>query len=102
MVLLEEVIKKMKASKLSPNESYQYVLKIEQKINTDVDSLFEGLAGGQIHDILSKIGYTKNLLKLVLESKGTFDYMKALKSAIMQLEDILVLYQKSGVSTLIT
>lgn len=102
MVLLEEVIKKMKASKLSPNESYQYVLKIEQKINTDVDSLFEGLAGGQIHDILSKIGYTKNLLKLVIESKGTFDYMKALKSAIMQLEDILVLYQKSGVSTLIT
>jgi hypothetical protein len=67
-----------------------------------MDYLFEGLAGGQIHDILSKIGYTKNLLNLVIESKGAFNYQKALKSAIIQLEDILVLYKKSGVSTLIS
>lgn len=102
MTLLEEIIKEMKASKLSPNECYAYILKVEQKIKQDMDSLFEGLAGGQIHDILSKIGYTKNLLNLVIESKGAFDYKKALKSAIIQLEDILVLYKKSGVSTVIS
>ena len=102
MVLLEDIIKKMKTSKVSPNECYKNLLKIEEKIKRDLNSLFEGLGGGQIHEILSKMGYTKNLIKMVIDSKGTFDYQNALQSAITQLEEILVLYQQSGVSTLIS
>ena len=92
----------MKTSKVSPNECYKNLLKIEEKIKRDLNSLFEGLGGGQIHEILSKMGYTKNLIKMVIDSKGTFDYQNALQSAITQLEEILVLYQQSGVSTLIS
>jgi len=102
LILLEEIIKKMKASKFSPNDCYKYILKIEEKIKNDINLLFEGLGGGQIHEILSKIGYVKNLIKMAIESKGAFDYQNALKLAVTPLEDILALYQKSGVSTIIS
>ena len=102
MVLLEDILKKMKSGKISPNECYKNIIKIEDKIKHDLNLLFEGLAGTQIHDILSKIGYIKNLINMVVESKGSLDYQGALKSAATQLEEILALYQKSGVSTLIS
>ncbi len=101
MVSLEEILKKMQTSKLSPSDCYKFILKIEQKIKHDLNSLFEGLGGTQIHDLLSKIGYIKNLINMVIESKGTLDYQGALKSAATQLEEILALYRKSGVSTVI-
>jgi len=96
---LEEIIETLKKKQLSPENSYSYVTKIEQKIKIDLDALFEGLAGARIHEIQSKIGYAKNLLSLVIESKGAFNYNQALQSVIVQLEDILALYHKSGVST---
>jgi len=101
MVSLEEILKKMQTSKLSASDCYKFILKIEQKIKHDLNSLFEGLGGTQIHDLLSKIGYIKNLINMVIESKGTLDYQGALKSAATQLEEILALYRKSGVSTVI-
>ncbi|NVM52913.1 MAG: hypothetical protein HWN66_04360 [Candidatus Helarchaeota archaeon] len=96
---LEAIIETFKTRTLSPEESFSLIVKIEQKIIVDIDALFEGLAGGYIHEIQSKIGYTKNLLHLVIESKGAFDYQRALNSTIPQLEDILTLYHKSGVPT---
>ncbi len=39
------------------------------------------------------------LLELIIERKGIFEYQKAIKTTIRQLEDILGLYQKSGLST---
>jgi hypothetical protein len=102
MVSLEEILKKMQSSKLSPNDCQKFILKIEQKIKNDLNSLFEGLGGAQIHDILSKIGYMKNVINMVIESKGSLDYQGALKSAATQLEEILALYKKSGVSTVIS
>ncbi|NVM30889.1 MAG: hypothetical protein HWN65_18760 [Candidatus Helarchaeota archaeon] len=96
---LEEIIQRMKSRELSAEENYSHVVAIEEKFKKDLDVLFEKLAGGHIHEIQSKIGFAKNLLNLVIESKGAFDYKKALESTITQLEDILELYQKSGVST---
>ncbi len=96
---LEKIIALLKSKQLDANQSYSYILAIEEKIKKDLDMLFERLAGGHIHEIQSKIGYAKNILNLVVESKGAFDYDRALNSALIQLEDILTLYQKSGVST---
>ena len=95
---IEEVIELMKTRQLEVQQSYLFIIKIEEKIKRDIDILFEKLAGGHIHEIQSKIGFAKNVLKFVLESKGAFDYTKALDSAITQLDDILALYRKSGVS----
>ncbi|MFX1294099.1 MAG: hypothetical protein ACFFD2_04475 [Promethearchaeota archaeon] len=95
---LEEFLEILKTQQITPEECYSYIIKIEEKIKMDIDSLFEGLAGGHIHEIQSKIGYVKNLINLVVDSNGAFEYDRALDSAILQLEDILALYQKSGVS----
>ena len=96
---LEEILEQMKTLTLDVQKNFTYVVAIEEKVKEDIDLLFEKLAGGHIHEIQSKIGYAKNILNLVIESKGAFDYQKALNSTITQLEDILTLYQKSGVST---
>ena len=96
---IEEILDQMITLNLDVQKNFSYVVALEEKIKEDMDLLFEKLAGGHIHEIQSKIGYAKNILKLVIESKGAFDYQKALNSTITQLEDILALYQKSGVST---
>ena len=96
---IEELLEVMKSQDPSAEQSYSFVVAIEEKFKGDIDLLFERLAGGHIHEIQSKIGYAKNLLDLVVESKGAFEYKKALQSAINQMEDILALYQKAGIST---
>ncbi|HUY00771.1 MAG TPA: hypothetical protein VMV49_14515 [Candidatus Deferrimicrobium sp.] len=96
---LEAILEKMQNNEFDAPKCHSYLLKIEQKIQADMDSLFEGLGGGQIHEILSKIGYAKNYMNLVIETKGAMDFNNALKSIITQLSDILGLYRKSGVST---
>jgi hypothetical protein len=96
---LEAILEKMQNKKLDAPQCYSVLIKIEQKIQADMDALFEGLGGGQIHEILSKIGYSKNYMNLVIESKGAMNFDAALKSIITQITDILALYQKSGVST---
>jgi len=96
---IEEVLQVMKTKELPAEKNYSFIVAIEEKIKGDIDLLFGRLAGGHIHEIQSKIGYAKNLLDLVIESKGAFEYEKALQSAIEQLEAILGLYHKAGVST---
>ena len=96
---LEKILKTLMTDHLTPEECLSLIIKFEDKIKADIDLLFEKLAGAHIHEIQSKIGFAKNVLNLVLESKGAFDYAKALDSAITQLEDILALYHRSGIST---
>jgi predicted polyphosphate/ATP-dependent NAD kinase len=95
----EDIIEHMRTHQLDAEQSFSLIVKIEAKIISDLDALFEALAGAHIHEIQSKIGYAKNLLSMVIDSKGAFDYEQALKSAILQLEDILNHYKKAGVST---
>lgn len=96
---LEELLEVMKTREHPAEKIYSFIVALEEKFKVDIDLLFGRLAGGHIHEIQSKIGYAKNLLDLVVKSKGAFDYDKALQSAIEQLEDILGLYHKAGVST---
>lgn len=98
-VTIEEVLEVMKTQQLPAEKNYSFLIAIEKKFQQDIDILFSKLAGGHIHEIQSKIGYAKNLLNLVMESKGAFDYKNALNSAVTQVEDILELYRTAGVST---
>ncbi|MHA1356860.1 MAG: hypothetical protein ACTSQI_04495, partial [Candidatus Helarchaeota archaeon] len=77
----EKIIESMKNLQLNAEQTYSYIVKIEAKITHDLDALFEALAGTRIHEIQSKIGYAKNLISMVIESKGAFEFEQALHSA---------------------
>jgi len=96
---LEELLELLTQRQIDPATCLFFIEKLEQKILKDIDTLFQKLAGGHIHEIQSKIGYAKNIINLVVESQGAFSYDKALETAIPQVQDILALYQKAGVST---
>jgi hypothetical protein len=96
---LDALITAMQGDSLPPEQLFSFIVALEQKINDDIDLLFEKLAGGNIHEIQSKIGYAKNLIQMVIDSKGAFDYSKAKANARLQLADILTLYKKAGITT---
>lgn len=96
---LEQLLELLNAARLDPATCLASIEVLERKILGDIDLLFQKLAGGNIHEIQSKIGYAKNIIRLVVDSQGAFAYEKALETAIPQLQDILALYQKAGVST---
>lgn len=96
---IEQILEILKTKQIEAQLAVTFINAIETKFKTDIDILFSKLAGGHIHEIQSKIGYAKNLLNLVIESNGAFDYKNALESAITQIEDILAVYRTAGVST---